>query len=84
MCKFEKILRRVLSGTSDANISFEDACWLLQRLGFSERVRGSHHIFERRDVEVPINLQPQGAQCKPYQIRQMRDLLRQAGIEEEE
>jgi hypothetical protein len=39
------VLLRVLEGTSDANIRFSELRDLLSRLGFAERIRGSHHIF---------------------------------------
>lgn len=50
-------------------------CHLLQRLGFEERVRGSHHIFTRDDVVEILNLQPKGANSKPYQVKQVRAVL---------
>jgi predicted RNA binding protein YcfA (HicA-like mRNA interferase family) len=76
MGRFEKILQRVLRGTSDANISFEDLCYLLRRLGFDERIRGSHHIFSRADVEEIVNLQPrEGGKAKPYQVKQVREII---------
>ena len=83
MGKFEKVLRRVLSGTSDANIAFDDLCWLLRKLGFEERIRGSHHGYRRADLERPINLQPAGKDAKPYQVEQVRERLQEIGIEEE-
>ena len=60
MTRFEKLLERVLRGTSDRNISFDDLCSLLFQLGFEERVRGDHHIFTREDVAEILNLQPKG------------------------
>ncbi len=39
-----KILDKILRGTSDENISFNELCTLLVSLGFLERVKGSHHI----------------------------------------
>jgi hypothetical protein len=45
---------------------------LLLALGFEEHVRGSHHMFQRADVESGINLQPEGDKAKPYQVRQVR------------
>jgi len=41
----EKTLEQLLRGESDANISFEELCHLLQAKGFRMRVSGSHHIF---------------------------------------
>jgi len=67
-------LQRVLRGTSDANVAFEELCYLLKRLGFDERVRGSHHIFTRKRVEEILNLQARrDGKAKPYQVKQVRD-----------
>ncbi len=71
----DKILERILRGTSDANISFSDVCGLLRRLGFDERIRGSHHIFTKQDVGEIVNLQPRGSNAKPYQVKQVRNLI---------
>ena len=46
----EKLLVRILRGTSDKNIPFEGMCRLLRHIGFEERTRGSHHIFTRDGV----------------------------------
>jgi hypothetical protein len=51
---------------------FNDLCWLVQRLGFQERIRGSHHIFTKEGVEEILNLQPKGRHAKPYQVKQVR------------
>ncbi len=45
--KYEKLLLQILRGTSDANIAFDELCQLLIRLGFEERIRGSHHTFRK-------------------------------------
>lgn len=50
-------------------------CQLLCRLGFEERVRGSHHIFTKEGVEEILNLQPKGAKAKPYQAKQVRNVI---------
>ncbi len=42
MGKFDNVLILALSGASDQNIPFADLCWLLERLGFDERLRGDH------------------------------------------
>jgi hypothetical protein len=56
MSKYEKLLFKVLRGTSDANISFNDLCGLVKRFGFEERTRGSHHVFRKEGIEEKINL----------------------------
>ena len=63
---------RVLKGTSDAGIRFHDLCTLLRRIGFTERVKGSHHIFTRDGVEEILNVQPRGSMAKPYRVKQVR------------
>ena len=45
--KHRDVLERLLSGRSDANVGFNDLISLLQILGFSERMRGDHHIFSK-------------------------------------
>ena len=76
----EKTLERLLSGTSDAGIRFDDLCRLLDRLGFEERVRGSHHVFRKSGVEEKINLQRSGANAKPYQVKQVRSVIVKAKL----
>ena len=75
MAKFDELLSRILRGASDANIPFNQLRNLLRRLGFSERIRGDHHIFTMNGVEEIINLQPQGNKAKPYQVEQVRGLI---------
>jgi hypothetical protein len=70
-----KLLVRILSGASDAGIPFAALCNLLESLGFDQRIRGSHHIFVREGVEEILNLQPRGGFAKPYQVRQVRQVI---------
>lgn len=71
----QKVLPTILSGRSDENISFSDLCTVLRRLGFEERIRGSHHIFYRQGVEEIVNLQPIGSKAKHYQVKQVRNII---------
>ena len=75
MAKHEKTLLQVLRGASDSNVSFDALCSLLRHLGFDERIRGSHHIFAKKDVEEILNLQPIGAKAKAYQVKQIRAVI---------
>jgi hypothetical protein len=75
MGKYEKLLFQILRGVSDTNIAFEDVRKLLLRLGFAERVRGSHHIFRKEGIEEKINLQQDQAKAKAYQVRQVRAVI---------
>ena len=76
MSRLEKLLEKVLRGTADANLSFDELSYVLEHLGFERRVRGSHHIFSRSDVAEILNLQPrQGGKAKPYQVKQVREVI---------
>lgn len=75
MRKHEKLLLKILSGTSDANIHFDDLCDLLKSFGFEVRTRGSHHIFRKEGVIEKINLQRAGNKAKPYQVKQVRNSI---------
>lgn len=75
MSRHDKLLLRVLRGTSDATIPFEGLCALLVSLGFEERIRGSHHIFTHESVPEILNLQPRGSESKPYQVKQVRQVI---------
>ena len=77
MTRSDKILERILRGTSDANISFEGLRNLLAQLGFEERIRGSHHIFTKSGIVEILNLQPKGPHAKPYQVKQVRQVILQ-------
>lgn len=75
MRKYAKLMQKILAGSGDANIEVSDLCRLLVRLNFDKRVRGSHHIFTREDVEEILNLQPKGNKAKAYQVKQVRNIL---------
>jgi transcription elongation factor len=70
-----KVLLQILRGDADESVRFESLRSLLTGLGFSERVKGSHHIFTRPDIVEILNLQPRGSMAKPYQVRQVRGVV---------
>ena len=82
MGKHEKLIYKILSGRQDASIHFSEVVALLQALGFSLRIKGSHHIFFREGMEEIINIQPDGSKAKSYQIKQIRDLIVKYRLEE--
>ncbi len=76
MAKRDKLKEKLLSGEADNNFDFDELCTLLLHLGFSERKgKGSHRLFTRQGVEEIINLQPAGKKAKPYQVRQVREIV---------
>jgi predicted RNA binding protein YcfA (HicA-like mRNA interferase family) len=75
MSRPRKTFEKVMSGKSDANISYRDLCSLLEHLGFTSWTKGSHLHFERSDVVGIATLQPDSSKCKKYQVKQVRRLF---------
>jgi len=76
MSRAEKLAAKILGGRSDQNFAFDDLCYILERAGFQSRSgKGSHRIYYREGVVEILNVQPRGAKAKPYQIKQVRELL---------
>ncbi len=78
-----RTLFRILGRASDSNIQFNRLRLLLLRLGFEERIRGSHHIFRKDGVEDRIDLQREGSKAKVYQVRQVRAIILRHGFADE-
>ncbi|MBW6533595.1 MAG: type II toxin-antitoxin system HicA family toxin [Mariniphaga sp.] len=76
MGKFEKIISKILSGASDKNIKFQELLTILKSFKFEDRIKGSHHIFYRKDIEEIINIQAdKNGNAKPYQVKQIREII---------
>lgn len=76
MSRVKKAVLRILEGRSDANLAFDELCHVVERAGFIRRSgKGSHTIYFKEGVEEIINLQPLGAKAKPYQVKQVREIL---------
>ena len=75
MSQYEKLLASILSGTKDSNILFADLQSVLDRLGFQCRIKGDHFIYTKNGVEEIINIQPKGNMAKPYQVKQVRNII---------
>jgi hypothetical protein len=84
MGKREKLYQHILMRRSDANVPFNELCALLIYLGFDERIRGDHHIFAMTGVEEILNLQPRSGKGKPYQVKQVRDIILKYGLRVED
>lgn len=69
MSSQEKILSNILGGLSDQNVEFDEMVMLLGKLGFDCRIKASHHIFFRMGIEEIVNIQPNGAKAKSYQVK---------------
>ncbi len=77
----ERLLQRIFSGRSDAGIRFDELRGLLRNMGFAERIKGSHHTFRKQGMVGKINLQRDGSNAKPYQVRQIRKVIRESGLD---
>lgn len=79
-----KLLLKLASGQLK-NIRFRDIQRLLDDFGFElDRIAGSHHIYTHPDVAEIINIQDVKGEAKPYQIRQIIQLIERYGLAEEE
>jgi hypothetical protein len=65
-----------MSGQSDADIAFDELYSLLKRFGFQM------HFHQRWHGRI-INLQPVNTKAKPYQVKQVRNLLRAYRFDED-
>ncbi|MBC7815898.1 MAG: type II toxin-antitoxin system HicA family toxin [Planctomycetaceae bacterium] len=81
MSSVRNILADILLGSSDQSLRFDELCRVVRALGFDERIRGSHHIFTKENIDEIINLQPKRGLAKPYQVRQVRQLIHKYRLE---
>ena len=75
MSQYEKLLLRILCSTQDSNVAYSDLQKVLTILGFVVRIKGDHFIYTRDDIDEIINIQPKGNKAKPYQVKQVRNLI---------
>lgn len=76
MNKFDKIYREIIIQGKD-NISFNDLTYFVEKLGFKGRIKGDHHSYRMDGVNAKINIQPVGKDAKPYQVRQIRNIVKE-------
>lgn len=78
MTKYDKLLQSVFDVT--VSMRFEDACKIAELIGFSRKGgQGSHVIYGRDDEIKLLNFQNRNGTIKPYQIRQLRDMVKKYG-----
>ncbi|MCK4240601.1 MAG: type II toxin-antitoxin system HicA family toxin [Candidatus Atribacteria bacterium] len=81
----KNVLEKILSGLNDKNIKFNDLKKLILDLGFSERIKGSHHIYFKTGIIEIINLQSlKDGKAKAYQIKQVRNIILKYELYKEE
>ena len=77
----DKILTEVMSGTKDKNIRFTELQKLLDSLGFRCRIKGDHFIYYKNGIDEIINIQPEGNKAKPYQVKQIGNIISKYRLE---
>mgnify|MGYP004456304855 FL=1 len=81
MATLEKLFYSIMSGTQDRNIKFSDLQKILEVLGFQCRIKGDHFIYWLDGIDEIINIQPDGNKAKPYQVKQVRNIILKYGLE---
>ena len=71
----DKILQEIMCVFKDKGIRFAELQKILQASGFQCRVKGDHFIYYKEGIDEIINIQPDGNRAKPYQVKQVRNLI---------
>ena len=75
-----KLLAKALAGSK--NMRFREVVALDRGLWISTvAVKGSHHIFVHPRTHELVNLQEVGGKAKPYQIRQLLEVVERYNLE---
>jgi len=70
----KKLLIKLLSGSK--NNRFTEAIACAESFGFKlDRINGSHHIYIHHMVIELLNLQNVNGKSKPYQVKQMLQII---------
>ena len=78
MSKMEKLIRAMRN--NPANVRFEDVCKVAESIGFHLRGQsGSHRTFARKGERMLLNFQNVKGKAKPYQVRQLLDMVDKYG-----
>lgn len=74
MSQRQKLVEAIRNNSKD--VGFEDACKVAQWIGFDHTGgKGSHRAFARPDELQLLIFQNRGGKIKPYQARQLIDML---------
>jgi len=81
--KKRKLPRKLLSGSK--NIRFSEAVICAKAFGFHlSRINGDHHIYVHSEVPELVNLQDVGGKAKPYQVRQLLQIIERYNLQLED
>ncbi len=77
MSRYDKIRSDILSGSCDKNISEADMKFFLEKIGAThKRTKGSHTQYAIDNIPELINIQPQNGKIKPYQVKEIRNIVK--------
>lgn len=80
MSKLKKLYERVLNNPQD--VRFSDICKLSELFGFSFKGgKGSHRAYTREGIDVILNFQNVNGKAKPYQVRQLLNIVADFNLE---
>lgn len=74
MSKFKKLYDRIINKKIDS-VNFPDLQYFLEKFDFDQRVEGDHFIYYKKGISEIINIQSDGNMAKPYQVRQIRNIV---------
>jgi hypothetical protein len=72
----EQLYARITDIGGESGVWFEDLRRALRIAGYCERARGTHYVYFRRRAEPIVTLQSRDGRAPPYQVRQVRALIR--------
>jgi len=77
----DKLKAKLLAGQGYHNFPFSDLQLILKSLGFwLDRQEGSHEAWRHSTVPQAVNIQSAHGQCKPYQLRQVRAMIKEYNL----
>ena len=79
--KIEKLLSRAKS--SPQHVRFDEICKLAEYFGFHLKGgKGSHRVYSKKGVSEILTFQNIDGMAKPYQVRQLLDIIERYKLEE--
>lgn len=75
MSKLEKLIEKILNGK---NVSYDDAQNILEHLGFTLKIKASHHIFRKPQYHRIVSLKRR-PQLLQYQVDDLKKVLEDYG-----
>lgn len=75
MSKYEKLIKKILKGTS---VTYKEAENVFLKLGFKLKTKGSHHIFRKPGYNKTVSFKRR-TQLLTYQIEDLKEVLKDHG-----